>query len=89
MTLLEAGACGLPSVVTDVGGNAEVVKDGVTGIVVPSCDEAAMSKAFWKLFEDADLRRKMGDNARLRIEEEYSLDKMVQAYQKLYEEALK
>lgn len=85
MTLLEAGACLLPSVVTDVGGNAEVVEDGVTGKVVPPDDEVALAKAFEALFLDDGLREKMGNNARQRITEEYSVDRMVQAYQELYE----
>ena len=88
VTLLEAGAAGLPSVVTGVGGNAEVVADGLTGRVVPPGDEAAFSRALAAIYGDADGRNKMGSEARKRIAEKYSLDMMVAEYVKLYTEVL-
>ena len=84
ITLLEAGAAGLPAVVTDVGGNAEIVKDGVTGIVVPSGDEEKMYDAFCELMGDTKLRNKMGMAARERILTKYSLDVMVENYIEVY-----
>lgn len=88
ITLLEAGAAGLVSVVTDVGGNSEVVVDGDTGIVVPSGNCAALTSAFEKLAEDAGSREKMGEHARKRIQDLYSVDRMVEQYVKIYKEAL-
>ena len=88
MTLLEAGASGLPSVVTDVGGNGEIVVDSVTGYVVPSGDEEAFANALLKLVDDEGLREKFGLAARERVCELYSIESMVKAYGVVYEESL-
>jgi len=87
ITLLEAGACGLPAVVTGVGGNGEIVQDGITGIVVPSGDEQALARAFEELAANESLRMEMGRRARRRIEERYSVNSMVERYCEIYGEA--
>jgi len=84
MTLLEAGACGLPSVVTDVGGCAEVVQDGATGLVVPKGDAMALAAALEKLCRDVALRARMGQTARERVMAEYSVEAMVAGYERVY-----
>jgi len=81
MTLLEAGACGVPAVVTDVGGNAEVVQDGVTGLVVPKGDAGALAAALERLCGDAALRVQTGTAARQRVAAEYSVEAMVAGYE--------
>jgi len=73
ITLLEAGAMGVPSVVTDVGGNGEIVEEGVTGFVLPGGDAEAMRDGFLRLACDAQLRCRMGAAARSRMERRYSL----------------
>jgi len=83
LTLLEAGACGLPSAVTDAGGNAEVVRDGVTGLVVPKADTAALATALERLCGDAALRQQMGRAARQRIVAHYSVKAMVAGYEQV------
>lgn len=88
ITLLEAGASGLPAVVTAVGGNAEIVEDSVTGRVVPSGDEAALGRALIELHDDPVRRRAMGAAARERIVERYSVGRMVKEYLAVYEIAL-
>jgi len=88
ITLLEAGMAGLPSVVTAVGGNTEIVRDGVTGIVVSAGDAQGFVRAFNKLSEDVDLRKRMGEAARERVSEVYSADNMVNGYLKLYRNVL-
>ena len=52
MTLLEAGAAGLPAVVTDVGGNGEIVIDGESGFVVPTGDSHAFANVLAKLVRE-------------------------------------
>jgi len=86
IALLEACASGLPAVVTDVGGNVEVVEDGATGIVVPSGDRQLQVTTLEKLYLDEGLRRKMGNAARKRIAENFSLEAMVRDYEKVYED---
>ena len=86
MTLLEAGAARLPCVVTDVGGNSEIVADGETGIVVPAGDEEAFAEALFKLVENKELRVRFGRAARKRVCERYSVKSMVGAYVSVYEE---
>ncbi len=88
-SLLEAQASGLPAVVTAVGGNPEVVQNGVNGFLVPSDDEQAVADALFKLYENPDLRKKMGQAARQVVEEKFSVTAMVQKYQNLYERVLK
>jgi len=88
ISLLEAGACGLPSVVTDAGGNREIIKDGVSGLVVPRRDEIALAAGFERLANDAALRHTMGEAARKIVENRFSLDTMVDGYVKVYNEVL-
>jgi len=84
LALLEAMAAGLPCVVTDVGGNPEVVEDGQTGVVVPSEDVVKMAAAFSLLAENQDLACKMGRAARKRFEDHFTFTKMMQEYRALY-----
>ena len=88
ISLLEAGACGLPSVVTDAGGNQEIVVDGVSGLVVPVGDEVALSAGFEIIVGNESLRREMGAAARKLVEDRFSLDAMVDSYVQTYKSVL-
>jgi glycosyltransferase involved in cell wall biosynthesis len=88
LTLLESSACGVPAVVTSVGGNTEVVEDGVTGIVVPPGDPEAMASALDKLRVNQELRGQMGAQARKRIERFYSIQSMAEQYEAIYREVV-
>ena len=68
-TILEAMACALPVVATRVGGNAELVEDGVTGRLVPAADPAALAQAIVNYFEDPALAHQHGRAGRNRVEE--------------------
>jgi D-inositol-3-phosphate glycosyltransferase len=68
----EAMAWGRPVVATAVGGLSEALEDGVTGMLVPPQDTAALRAAFGRLLGDAPLRAKLGANARRHAEETYS-----------------
>ena len=83
---MEAMAQGVPVVATDIGGTPEVVLDGITGYVVPIKDSAALAQKIGHLLEDAELRKEMGQNGRKRIEEEFSLRKMTEQYEAIYQE---
>ena len=63
-SLIEAGACGLPAVTTDVPGCRDVVSDGDNGLLVPARDAVALADASERLVADAALRKRMGQRAR-------------------------
>jgi L-malate glycosyltransferase len=87
--LLESMAAGVPVVATNVGGNPEAVEEGVTGILVPPRNPAALADAVGTLLENQDLAIRFGASGRRRIEVHFSLDRMVQDTQKLYAELLR
>ncbi|MER2603609.1 MAG: glycosyltransferase family 4 protein [Candidatus Competibacter phosphatis] len=64
IVFLEAGAAGIPSIAGNVGGQAEAVLDGKTGLVVDGTNPRQVSEAIRKLASDAPLRRQMGQEAR-------------------------
>jgi glycosyltransferase involved in cell wall biosynthesis len=79
----EAMACGVPCVVTDVGDSAAVV--GETGAVVPPRDADALAEAWARLVEaGADGRRRLGEAARQRVRDNYSLERVAGLYEALY-----
>ena len=86
--ILESMAAGLPMVVTDVGGNAEAVSHGKTGIVVRAADPGALGAAILRLANDTELRQSMGASAKARVAEEFSLEESTARYLTLYEDLL-
>lgn len=83
--ILEYMAMNLPVVATDVGGNAEAVLDGKTGIVVPAKNPAALGNAILELAQDKDKSIKFGQLGKKRVIEQFSLERCVNAYDKLYQ----
>ena len=88
-SLLEAMALGKPVVATDVGGNRELVHHGETGLLVPFGNDEAVAGAILSLIRDSEAARAMGRRARENVASQFSLEKMVQEYQSLYEETLR
>ena len=84
ISLLEAQACGLPAVVTDVGGNGFIVRHGANGFLCPINDAEAMASTLCRLRDEPDTWRAMATAARQRVATELNLDSMVGQYQKLY-----
>jgi glycosyltransferase involved in cell wall biosynthesis len=84
LTLLEAMARGLPVVATRVGGNAEVVEDGVNGRLVASEDPTALATALLAARADPDRARELGLAGRRRIEETFDVRRMVAEYEMMY-----
>jgi len=84
LTLLEAMACGLPVAATRVGGTPEAVADGVTGLLVPPADPAALADVLLRLRRTPDLARRLGTAGRQRVEERFDVRPMVAAYEELY-----
>ena len=88
ISLLEAMACAVPVVATDVGGVGEAVEDGVTGRLVAPGDEAALAAALAELLGDGDLRGQMGAGAERAYAERFRVDTMVDSVEALYRELL-
>jgi glycosyltransferase involved in cell wall biosynthesis len=87
-TILEAMASARPVVATAVGGNGDLVDDPHTGRLVPAAEPEAMADALAPLVTDAALRRTLGAAGRQRVLDRFSLDAMVGAYQRQYEQLL-
>jgi glycosyltransferase involved in cell wall biosynthesis len=81
--LIEVGLAGLPSVAFDVGGVSEVVEHQVTGLLASPGDYAGLAKNLAALCQDPQLRRAMGDVARQRCRELFSMPKVVSQYEAL------
>ena len=82
--LLEAMACGLAVVASQVDGVAEVVTSGQDGLLVPPADAAALAQSIARLVEDAGLRRRLGSAARERVLKDFSLPAMIAGYTAAY-----
>ena len=80
---------GLPVVATNVGAVAEVVKDGVTGYVVPPLNPKAMAQASLRILGDPALRESMGRAARERAVQRFTVDRCVQVHLEAYDHALR
>ena len=82
-------ACGKPVINTDLPTSVPwVSRDGETGITVPVADPAALSGAINKLLNDPNLRHEYGANARTRVQEHFSLCRMIDDVYRVYEKVL-
>jgi len=88
IVLLEAMAAGLPVVATRVGGIPEVVEHGVTGLLVPPRDPEALAQAIIALLQDRERAEAMGQAGRARVEKYFSVERMVQQTEALYEDLI-
>lgn len=83
-TILEAMATGLPVVATRVGGNAELVEEGVTGRLCDAASPQALADAMRPYLADPALGPRQGSAARARVVERFSMDRMVGQYADIY-----
>jgi glycosyltransferase involved in cell wall biosynthesis len=86
--LLEAMACGVPCVTTRVGGNVDLVTDGETGLLVDPGQEEPLARALLTLLDDPEGAQRLGEAARRRIEQGYTMEAVTERYLALYEELL-
>jgi glycosyltransferase involved in cell wall biosynthesis len=82
--VMEGMAAGLPMIVTDAGGNAELVKDGERGHVVAPERPDALAQAMLRTIADPARARRMGEAARRFVEKELTLERMIDGHDRLY-----
>jgi len=87
-SLIEAAAAGKAIVTTDVAGCREVVRHRDNGLLVQPRDVHGLADALQRVIEDADLRSRMGARSRVRAEQQFGLDTVVQQTLAIYREAL-
>lgn len=88
MVLVEAAACGLPVVASNIGGVPSVVEDGKTGFLIKPKDKEALKKSIIKLLKEEDLRKTMSDDAQRKAQENFTQEKMSQETLKIIKKTL-
>jgi glycosyltransferase involved in cell wall biosynthesis len=89
VSLLQAFSLGLPAIVTDVGGMAEVVRLARAGVIVPISDPGAMAAAILRFASNNEERKQFSKNAETAFHECFSMEIMVEAYMNLYRKSLR
>ena len=87
--LLEAMACGLPCIASQVAGNDALIESHKNGLLVPANDATALAKGILALVDDELLRQKVGCAARETVEARFSVDDVAEQYLELYQELLR
>ena len=88
-TVLEAGAMGLPSIVTDINGSREIIKQGENGIIIPSKDAQALYGSMKRMVEENSSREKMASKARKMIADRFEQRFVRKCLYNFYDEILK
>jgi glycosyltransferase involved in cell wall biosynthesis len=88
VALIEAGAAAKPVVATDVGGVAEVVRDGETGFVVPPADAEALAGRVGRVLDEPETARGLGLAGRAWVRERFSAERLVEDLAFLYEDLM-
>jgi glycosyltransferase involved in cell wall biosynthesis len=87
-SILEYMALGKPVIATDGGGTSEIVEDKKTGYLVKQSDPADLAEKIEMLINNSELRNQMGVAGKKRVEDNFSIDKMVNGFIKTYEKVL-
>lgn len=88
LVCIESLCCGTPIVGFATGGIPEIVRDGMDGLLVPTHDGTALTKAATTLLQDTSLKNKMGQEAAASAAQRFNLELFAHRYEKVYEEAL-
>ena len=88
LVVVEAMACGLPVVVSKVGGIPELVKDGINGFLVPPKDRFSLTKKLEILVNNEELRQKFGLKALETVDDEFNIEKKVEKMIEIYKELI-
>ncbi|WP_022852609.1 glycosyltransferase family 4 protein [Thermodesulfatator atlanticus] len=87
--VLQALAMKRPVIATNVGAIPEVIIHKQTGILIPPANPGEIKNAIFWMMKNPDLAKKLGENGRKLVEEKYSLDKMVDKIEKIYQELIR
>jgi len=87
--IVEAQAAGVPVIATKVGGVVDIIEDGKTGILVAPQEPLSMADAIIKIYKDPALAKALAAAARVKVDEEFGLDKMFERTIAIYDEALR
>lgn len=87
-SVIEGMAYSIPPIVTDSGGSPELIEQGISGIIVPPGSAKAIAEAIKQLYENTELRQKMGAAARKRIEQHFTTQHTIDATHKIYQELM-
>ena len=87
-TVLEAGAMGLPSIVTDINGSREIIVQGENGIIVPSQDAQTLFEAMSRILCETEQREHMAGNARKMVADRFEQGFVRRCLYEFYEEIL-
>jgi glycosyltransferase involved in cell wall biosynthesis len=88
-SLMEAMAAGIPAVASDIPPNRELVVDGRTGYLVKAGDAAAFAQFADRILADKDLADRLSQASRERMREEFSVQRMIDAYAELYRDVVR
>jgi glycosyltransferase involved in cell wall biosynthesis len=84
-SLLEAMSTGVAALATNVGGNPEVIVNGESGLLFPVRDSNKLAEQLLRLKDGSEHKRSLGQQARQRVREEFSIESMVQKYEEMYQ----
>ena len=87
--VMQAGAMGLPSIVTDINGCNEIIQENVNGMIVPSKDALSLENAMLEMLENKEKRDRLAQNTRPLIVERYEQQMIWQLIKQEYDEQLK
>ncbi len=88
LVLLEAMSCSLPVITTPAGGIPELVRPGKDGVVTKGFEQEEFAQTIIELIENDAKRKSLGQAGRKRVEESFSMEKIVTMYEKVFEEAV-
>jgi L-malate glycosyltransferase len=88
LALLETGACGIPTIAFDVGGNSEIINDQLTGFIIKDSNIQDVAERVLYLYENPEEKKKMGDKAKMYISDRFSVNKRIYRLEELYKEVV-
>ncbi|MDP9161359.1 MAG: glycosyltransferase [Acidobacteriota bacterium] len=86
--VLEYLAAGLPTIASDVGGNAEIIQDGVNGLLFPSEDPVALARALQRLLREPELAQRLASAGQEHVRKNFSFERMIEEMDSMYSELL-